>query len=76
VVLSILICARTGTHPAAGLGKQLTSVLLYLGAIPMAWISPYISLGMIAVVAVLWLLPPRRIVEQTRAQHHDRETVS
>jgi hypothetical protein len=33
----------------------------------MAYVSPYISLGMIALVAARWLLPPKKIVEQTRA---------
>jgi hypothetical protein len=45
-----------------------------LGAVAMAFVSPWSALGMIAVVAFVWLLPPRRIVEQTRAtrpQHLD-----
>jgi uncharacterized membrane protein len=72
MTLSSLICLRTGKQPASGLLKQGLSVTLYLGAIPLAWVSPYISLGMIALVAVLWLLPPRQIVELTHNAHpHD-----
>ena len=66
MTLSSLICYHTGKRPASGLVKQAISVLLYLCAVPLAWVSPYISLGMIALVAVLWLLPPREIVELTR----------
>ena len=50
--------------------KQVISASLYLGAIPLAYISPYLSLGMIALVAVVWLLPPREIVELTRKSAH------
>ena len=43
----------------ASWGKQVTSVLLYLSAIPVAYYRPEASLALIAIVAVLWLLPPR-----------------
>jgi len=66
ITLSSLICHHSGKRPASGLGQQIISVLLYLGAVPMAYVSPYISLGMIVLVAILWLLPPKRIVELTR----------
>ena len=70
MILSSLICHHTGKPPAAGLGKQAISVALYLGAVPLAYLSPYIALGMIALVAVLWLLPPREIVELSRNSTH------
>jgi uncharacterized membrane protein len=40
-------------------GKQAASVLLYAAAIPAAWVRPSASLALIAIVAVLWLLPPK-----------------
>ncbi len=40
-------------------GKQAASVLLYAAAIPAAWIRPSASLALIAIVALLWLLPPK-----------------
>ena len=40
-------------------GKQIASVALYLTAVPMAYVRPVASLALIAIVAVLWLLPPR-----------------
>lgn len=66
VVLANTICNRTGVRPAAGLGKQIFSLSMDLGAIAVAFISPWTALGMIAIVALVWLIPPRRIVEQTR----------
>lgn len=42
-------------------GKQAASVLLYAAAIPAAWYRPSASLALIAVVALLWLLPPKSI---------------
>ena len=66
MTLSSLICRHTGKRPASGLAQQALSCALYLGAIPMAYVSPYIALGMICLVAIFWLLPPKRIVELTR----------
>ena len=40
-------------------GKQAASVLLYAAAIPAAWIRPTASLALIAIVAILWLVPPK-----------------
>jgi uncharacterized membrane protein len=40
-------------------GKQVTSVALYLTAIPVAYFRPTASLALIAIVSVLWLLPPK-----------------
>ena len=45
--------------PHAGVAKQLTSITLYLIAIPAAYMHPALSLGILSAVAVIWLLPPR-----------------
>lgn len=50
--------ARSEAPPHAGWVKQFASVLLYFAAIPVAWWRPAASLALIAIVAVLWLLPP------------------
>jgi uncharacterized membrane protein len=65
-VLSNTICTRTGVRPAASFGKQTFSLTMNLGAIAVAFLSPWSALGMIAIVALVWLVPPRRIIEQTR----------
>lgn len=39
--------------------KQVTSLLLYLVAVPAAYVSCPLSLAMICVVSVVWILPPR-----------------
>ncbi|HSU19584.1 MAG TPA: TMEM175 family protein [Acidobacteriaceae bacterium] len=67
IVLSTLICRRSGKPLAGSPAKQFASAALYIGAIPVAYHSTSIALAMIAVVAVLWLLPPRRILRETRA---------
>ncbi len=67
-ILSNNICSRTGIRPAAGLGKQLFSLTMNLGAIAVAFASPWSALGMIAIVSFAWLLPPRRIAEKTRSR--------
>ena len=65
-VLANIICKRTGVRPAAGFIKQLASLAMDLAAIAVAFLSPWGALGIIAAVAFAWLLPPRRVVEQTR----------
>jgi len=41
--------------------KGIISVLVYLVAIPLAMVSPLASFGLYVVVAVMWLVPDRRI---------------
>jgi uncharacterized membrane protein len=67
-ILSNCICSRTGVRPAASFGKQIFTLAMNLGAIAVAFVSPWSALGMITVVALVWLVPPRRIVQQTRRQ--------
>ncbi|MGB9032773.1 MAG: TMEM175 family protein [Acidobacteriaceae bacterium] len=66
MVLSTLIQRRSRTPPASGMVKQAASVGLYLGSIVVAFFSPWIAIAMIALVALLWILPPRKIVELSR----------
>jgi uncharacterized membrane protein len=74
-MLANVICKRTGVRAAASLGKQLLSLAIDLGAIAVAFVSPWSALGMIAIVAFVWLLPPRRIVEQTRRHNPSAPSV-
>jgi len=41
--------------------KENISPLCYLAAIPLAFVSPYISQALFIFVAILWLVPDRRI---------------
>jgi uncharacterized membrane protein len=66
-LLSHVIYLTISRPLASGPLKQAVSALLYLSAIPVAQYSPKLAIGMIVLVAILWLWPPRRIVEQTRA---------
>ena len=48
----------------AALGRDLKgkmSPLLYLAAIPLAFVSPWIALAVYVFVALMWLVPDRRI---------------
>ena len=44
-------------------GKGMASVFLYAAAVPLAFINPIISGALFVFVAVLWLIPDRRIEE-------------
>ena len=54
---------RSDTRAHASRGKQLSSLALYTLAIPAAYVRPALSLGLLSVVAVMWLMPPRRTEE-------------
>jgi uncharacterized membrane protein len=41
--------------------KSWSSLLAYLAAMPLAYLSPWISLALYLAVAILWLVPDRRI---------------
>ena len=51
-------------------GKGKLSVVLYLAAIPLAFVSPWISIALYVTVALIWLIPDRRI-ERVLADHHE-----
>lgn len=53
------IRSQSTTSAHASWGKQVTSVLLYFAAVPVAYFLPAASLLLIAIVAVIWLLPPK-----------------
>ena len=74
-VLSTMIGRHTGQPLAASFSKQAVSTALYLGAIPAAFlaptfapnIGPTLALSMIALVALLWLIPPQTLAQRTRS---------
>ena len=65
-VLQRAIIAQQGSHSvlAAAVGRDYKgklSPVLYLVAIPLAFASPLLANGVYALVALLWLVPDRRI---------------
>jgi uncharacterized membrane protein len=66
VILQTAIIAEEGpdSRLRAALGRDLkgkVSLLLYLAAIPLALLSPWIALFVYVLVALIWLVPDRRI---------------
>src|SRR3954454_9550378 len=53
------IRSKSSSSTHASWSKQIASVIPYVSAIPVAYFRPVASLALIAIVAVLWLLPPR-----------------
>ena len=68
VVLSHIICRHCGIPPAGSRPKQFVSASLYLAAIPVACYHPLVAIGMIVLVAILWLFPPQRLRETATPQ--------
>lgn len=65
-ILQCAIIARQGRGSllAAALGREWKGKLspaLYLAAIPLAFVSPWIASSLYVLVALLWLVPDRRI---------------
>jgi uncharacterized membrane protein len=65
-ILTRSLLARHGPESklAAALGadrKGKLSILLYLPAIPLAFLEPLVACALYALVALLWLVPDRRI---------------
>ena len=61
---AIMAGQGAGSPVAAAVGKDWKgklSMVAYLAAIPLAFVSPWISNGFYAAVAVVWLVPDRRI---------------
>jgi uncharacterized membrane protein len=69
LVRAILAAEGPGSKLAAALGsdfKGKISALLYLVAIPLAFVTCWLALGIYVFVALMWLVPDRRIERQTR----------
>jgi uncharacterized membrane protein len=47
--------------------KGILSIVLYLAAIPLAFVSTWIAYGIYALVAAIWLVPDRRIESKLHA---------
>jgi uncharacterized membrane protein len=69
--LWLQVRSRSVSPPHASWGKQLTSVTLYLLAVPVAFWRPMASLGLISLVAVMWLLPPKVDADETSLDIHN-----
>ena len=59
-LLWLTVRKRSSVPPHASWAKMLTSTTLYTLAIPTAFVRPALSIAMIWLVALLWMLPPRR----------------
>lgn len=70
---AILSHEGRGSLLASALGrdwKGKLSPVIYLAAVPLAFFRPWIANGLYAFVALLWLVPDRRIERALRRQEH------
>lgn len=75
-VLTLVLtrCQNTNTALAAALGSDVkgkVSVVIYLAAIPLAFVLPWLALALYAAVAALWLVPDTRIEKSHTAEGDD-----
>ena len=70
LVRAILACQPPDSVLARAIGsdrKGNLSLLLYVVAIPLTFVNEWISIGLYALVALIWLVPDRRIEARLRA---------
>ena len=72
-VLSHAILASHGpdsvlAHAVGSDTKGKVSVVIYAVAVPLAFVQPWVAMALYALVAVIWLIPDRRI-ERAVAEH-------
>jgi TMEM175 potassium channel family protein len=75
-ILSRVLIAHHGqesllARAVGGDFKGKVSVLLYAAAIPLAFVDPRIACGLYVVVAVMWLVPDRRIETVLTERAHE-----
>ncbi|HLG73472.1 MAG TPA: TMEM175 family protein [Chloroflexota bacterium] len=64
LVQVLLHCQPPGSTLAKAVGGDLkgnVSIALYAAALPLAFVSPNVSLGLYTLVAIIWFVPDRRI---------------
>jgi uncharacterized membrane protein len=56
---------------ALGTGrKERVSLLMYGSAIPLAFLQPWVAMALYVTVAIMWLIPDRRIEEKIEEEEH------
>jgi uncharacterized membrane protein len=61
---TLLAAEGPGSKLAAAIGSDVkgrVSSLLYLAAIPLAFVRPYLAIALYVLVSLIWLVPDRRI---------------
>jgi len=69
IALWVRVRRQSAAPTHASWGKQVTSIVLYVTAIPAAYWRPAASLVLISTVAVMWLLPPKSIPAEEACGH-------
>jgi hypothetical protein len=74
-VLQQTIIVNQGSHSllASAVGRDWKGKLspaLYLAAIPLAFVSPWVASGLYTFVALIWLIPDRRIERALGTHEH------
>jgi uncharacterized membrane protein len=71
MVLAKVVQHRTHMPLAGSRIKQTISSVFYVGVIPVSYHSLRTAMVMLAAVAVLWLIPPKQVLEMTRVKSRD-----
>jgi len=67
---TLIACNGPDSELAAAVGKDrkaMVSLALYAAAIPLAFVRPWIAIALYVIVALVWLIPDRRIESRLKA---------
>lgn len=57
---------QSEVRQAVGAGsKEWISFALYISSVPLAFVSPYISIGIYVIVSIIWVIPDRRFERES-----------
>jgi uncharacterized membrane protein len=68
----VIIANESDSLVAEAVGRERKgklSLVLYIAAIPLAFVSPWIAAGLYVFVALLWLIPDPRIERKLENRH-------
>jgi uncharacterized membrane protein len=68
----VIIANESDSVVAEAVGRERKgklSLVLYIAAIPLAFVSPWIAAGLYVFVALLWLIPDPRIERKLENRH-------
>jgi uncharacterized membrane protein len=74
-ILTTTLVGLQGPHSALAVAvgkdvKGILSVVFYAGAIPLAFVGPWIADAIYVLVVLMWLVPDRRIEKSLNASNH------
>jgi uncharacterized membrane protein len=79
LVRAIIACQPSNSVLVAAIGRDMKgkiSLVMYAAAIPLAFVDRRVSLGLFTLVALMWLVPDRRIESRLTAESRSKSAAT